>query len=83
MWNRKLELPNGPNYLSDIQDYFEYIIKKDKTLTDNPPLKRYVNEIENRFIFRFKMGYYLKLLTPETMKLLESTKSKITKDEND
>ena len=29
------------------------------------------------------MGYYLKLLTPETMKLLESTKSKITKDEND
>ena len=83
MWNRKLELPNGSNYLSDIQDYFEYIIKKDKTLTDNPPLKRYVNEIENRFIFRFKMGYYLKLLTPETMKLLESTKSKITKDEND
>ena len=83
MWNRKLELPNGSNYLSDIQDYFEYIIKKDKTLTDNPPLKRYVNEIENRIIFRFKMGNYLKLLTPETMKLLESTKSKITKDEND
>ena len=54
-----------------------------KRLTDNPPLKRYVNEIENRIIFRFKMGYYLKLLTPETMKLLESTKSKITKDEND
>ena len=26
--------------------------------------------------------YYLELLTPETMKLLASTKSKITKDEN-
>ena len=31
--------------------------------------------------FKFKTRYYLKLLTPETMKLLESTKSKITKDE--
>ena len=28
------------------------------------------------------MFYYLELLTPETMKLLESTTSKITKDEN-
>ena len=29
-----------------------------------------------------KSGYYLELLTPETMKLLGSTKSKITKDKN-
>ena len=29
-----------------------------------------------------KTGYYLKLLTPETMKLLGGTKSKIIKDEN-
>ena len=29
-----------------------------------------------------KTGYYIELLTPETMKLLGSTKSKITKDEN-
>ena len=29
-----------------------------------------------------KIGYYLKILTPETMKLLKSTKRKITKDEN-
>ena len=28
------------------------------------------------------MGYYFELLTPETMKLLGSTKSKITIDEN-
>ena len=32
--------------------------------------------------FKIKTGYYLELLTPETMKLLGSTKSKITKDEN-
>ena len=30
--------------------------------------------------FRIKIGYYPELLTPETMKLLGSTKSKITKD---
>ena len=29
-----------------------------------------------------KTGYHLELLTPETMKLLASTKSTITKDEN-
>ena len=42
----------------------------------------YVNKIENRITFKIKTGYYLELLTPETMKLLGSTKSKITKDKN-
>ena len=42
-----------------------------------------VNKIENRIRFKIKTGYYLKLSTSETVKLLESTKSKITKDEND
>ena len=42
----------------------------------------YVNKIENRITFKIKIGYHLELLMPETMKLLGSTKSKITKDEN-
>ena len=42
----------------------------------------YVNRIENRISFKIKNGYYLELLTPETMKLLGSTESKITKDKN-
>ena len=42
----------------------------------------YVNKIENRISFKTKAGYYLELLTPEIIKLLESTKSKITKDKN-
>ena len=33
----------------------------------------YVNKIENRITFKIKTGYYLELLTPQTMKLLEST----------
>ena len=43
----------------------------------------YINRIENRITFKIKSGYYLELLTSETMKLLGSTESKITKDNND
>ena len=50
-------------------------------MTDNPPIRIYVNKIENRIIFKIKTGYFIELLTPETMKLLENTKSKITKNE--
>ena len=42
----------------------------------------YVNKTENRITFKIKTGYYLQLLMPKTMKLLRSTKSKITTDEN-
>ena len=38
--------------------------------------------MENRSMFKIKNGYYLELLTPETMKLLGSTVSKINKDKN-
>ena len=41
----------------------------------------YINKIENRITFKTKTGYYLELLMLETVKLLEGTKSKITKDE--
>ena len=43
----------------------------------------YVNKTENRITFETKTGYYLELLTNETMKLLGSTENKITKDKND
>ena len=42
----------------------------------------YINRIESRITFKIKNGYYLELLTPETMKLLGSTESKVTKDKN-
>ena len=47
-----------------------------------PSLQIYVNKIENRVTFKTKNGYSLELLTPETMKLLGSTKNKKTKDKN-
>ena len=43
---------------------------------------RYVSKIENRIMLKINTWYYLELLTPETMKLLGSSKSRITKDEN-
>ena len=39
-------------------------------------------KIENRITFKIKSGYYLERLTLETMKLLGSTETKITKDKN-
>ena len=48
----------------------------------NPPIKAYVNNTEIRITFKTETGYYLELLTPEAMKLIETTKSKIKKDKN-
>ena len=78
----KFELSDGLYFIADIQDYFNYILKKHNENVDNQSIRIYVNKIENRITFKIKNGYYLELLTPETMKLLGSTESKITKDKN-
>ena len=58
-WNETFDLPDGSYSIDDIQDYFEFIIKKHETLTDNPPIKIYSNKIKNRFVFKIKtMKYY-------------------------
>ena len=53
MWKREFELPNGSFSVSDIQEYFEYIIKKHETLTDNLSIRIYVYKVE--------IGLHLKL----------------------
>ena len=55
-WNDKFEIPDGSYSVSDIQDYFGYIIKKHKAVTDNPPIRIYVNKIENRITFKLNKG---------------------------
>ena len=65
--------------IDNIQDYFEFIIKKYETLTDNPSIKIYSNKIKNRIVFKIKNGYKLELLTPQTVKLLGSTKKVVDK----
>ena len=81
-WNEPFDLPDGSYSISDIQDFFEFIIKKYETLTENPSIQIYPNKIKNRIIFKIKTGYKLELLTPETMKLLGSTKKVVDKDKN-
>ena len=68
--------------MSDIHEYFQYILKKHWENIDNPSVRLYLNKTDNRITFKIKSGYYLKLLTPETIKLLGSTENKITKDKN-
>ena len=48
-WGEEFELPDGSYLVSDIQDYFEYILKKQSESVDNPSMRIYVNKIENRY----------------------------------
>ena len=82
-WNDKFELPDGSYSVSDIQDYFEYILKNHNEKINNPSIKIYISKIENRITFKIKTGYYLELLTSETMKLLGSFQNKIGNNKND
>ena len=68
--------------IADIQDHFEFIIKKHETLSENPSIQIYLKKIKNRIVFKIKNGYKLKLLTLETMKLLRSKKKVVDKDKN-
>ena len=81
-WNDKFELPDGSYSVSDIQDYFEYILKKHGENIDKPSVQIYVNKIENRITFKIKDECTLDFLAPQTMKLLESTENEIIKDKN-
>ena len=80
--NDEFDLPDGSYSISDIQDSFEFIIKKHKTLTENPSLQIYPNKIKNRIVFKIETGYKLELLSPETMTLLGNTRKDADKDKN-
>ena len=73
-WNEKFDLPDGSYSVSDIEDFFKFIIKMHEKFTDNHPNKIYINRRENRITFKTKTGYYLKLLTPETINYLGAVK---------
>ena len=81
-WNDTFPLDDGLYSISDIQDYFEYIIKKHETFADNSPVQIYVNKIKNRIVFEIKTGYKLELLSKETMQLLGSSKKDIDQDKD-
>ena len=53
-WNDEFELPDDSYSVSYIQDYVEYIIKKQKALTTVPLIYVYINIINNRLVFKIK-----------------------------
>ena len=81
-WNDTFDVPDGPYSIATLQNYFEYIIKKHETIADVSPVLIYVNEINNRIVFKIKSGYKLELLSKETMKLLGSSTDTIDGDKN-
>ena len=52
--SEEFELPDGSYSVSDIQDYFEYILKKHGESVDNPSIRMYINRIESRITFKIK-----------------------------
>ena len=81
-WNDEFDLPNGSYSISDIQDYFEFIIKTHEILAGNPPIQIYRNKIKNRIVSKVKTGYKLELWSSETNKLFGSTKKYVDKDKD-
>ena len=63
-WSDEFELPDGLYSVFDMQDYFEYILIEN---VDNPSIRIYANKIENRITFNTKDGYYVEILTKETI----------------
>ena len=82
-WNDGFDLSDESYSISDVEDFFEYIIKKHETIADDSTVQIYVNKIKNRIVFKIKTGYKLELLSPETMQLLGSAKKDVDQDTND
>ena len=81
-WNETFDLPYGSCNIPEIQNYFEYIIKKHETIAETAPILIYANNITNKIVFKIKTGYKLELLSEETMKLLGSTRDTIDADKS-
>ena len=75
-------MPDGSYSIAPLQNYFEYIIKNHETIAEVSPVLIYVNEINNRIVFKIKSGYKLELLSKETMRLLGSSSDAIDDDKN-
>ena len=81
-WNDEFDLPDGSYSISDIQDFFEYIIKKHETIADDPPVQIYVNKIKSRVFFKIKTGYKFEFLSKETVQLLGSKNKDIDQNKD-
>ena len=79
-WNEEFELPDGSYTVADINDYFQFIIKKHTNEEDG--LKVYINKIQNRITFKLKTGWSLTLMTQQTQTLMGSKEKTINSSRN-
>ena len=77
--NNKFNISSNTEWIVWITWWIIFCIRYSKlieiyleTITEYPSIMIYINKIENRITFEIDTSYYLKLLTPETMKLLEN-----------
>ena len=82
MWNKGFQLTDRSYPTWDIQNHFEFLLKKHGIKTVNPSITIYIYKIKIRITLKIKAGYYLELLISETINVLECTKIKITKKKN-
>ena len=81
-WNDTFDVPDCSYSIAAVQNYFEYIIKKHETIAEISPVLIYVNEINNRIVFKIKSGYKLELLSKENMRFLGSSADTTDGDKN-
>ena len=81
-WNDTFDVPDCSYSIAALQNYFEYIIKKHETIAEVSPVLIYVNEINNRIVFKIKSGDKLELLSKESMRLLGSSVDTTDGDKN-
>ena len=62
-WNGKFQLHRGSHSVSEMQDYFEFIIKKLETLTDNIPIRWHVSKLGNKLHVQLLLSYKLQVLS--------------------
>ena len=75
-------MPDGWYSIADIQDYFEFVIKNQETLTESSLAQVYRNKTKNSIVFKVKTGCKLELLSLELMKQLGSTNKDADQDKD-
>ena len=53
-WDETFHLRDDSYYITDIQDHFEFMIKKHETLTEDPPVQIYPNKVKKTIYFQNK-----------------------------
>ena len=58
-WSEEFELPDGSYSVSNIQDYFEYILKKHSESVDNTSIRMYINKLKIELHLKLKIDIFL------------------------